>query len=273
MARAAAEAVARSGSFDVSRTWICKCTIAGCFFRPCPVGHIDPRSHTSSASRTSEFFAGNPVLTFHKRLGVRMIKASAKSAATSSSSRCDGKPCAIPRRSHRPSDRTLPARRNAASERGRPASPPANFRAPSPGVPGRAPSGYVRRHLGRSVGLFLTVVAPRHVVKRPGTVSDTPMGHDAFGIEFERLLKALDTLRLVEGKAPVQTQVEPALRFWRARRNNPGMAAKVETIHPLELQHRAGRARTLSRMPRNWTADAYHLPLWSGDRFSLCLDN
>jgi hypothetical protein len=57
------------------------------------------------------------------------------------------------------------------------------------------------------------------------------MSHDAFGIEFERLSKAFDALRLVEGKAPVQTQVEPALRFRRGCRNNPGMAAKVETIH------------------------------------------
>src|ERR1700722_18731095 len=61
-------------------------------------------------------------------------------------------------------------------------------------------------YTGRVVGLFFAVVAPRHVVKRAAPISDTPMSNDAFGIEFERLSKAPDPLRLVEGKAPVQTQ-------------------------------------------------------------------
>src|ERR1700721_2791778 len=91
---------------------------------------------------------------------------------------------------------------------------------------------------GRSIGLFFTVVAPRHVVKRAGAVGCSPMSHDAFGIEFERLSKALHALRLVEGKAPVQTQVEPTLRVRRRRRNSPGMAAEVETIHFPQLHYR-----------------------------------
>ena len=65
------------------------------------------------------------------------------------------------------------------------------------------------------VRLFLAVFAPGQVVKGPGTVGDAPMSHDASGIAFERLSKALDALVLVEAEAPVQTEIEPALRLRR----------------------------------------------------------
>jgi hypothetical protein len=72
------------------------------------------------------------------------------------------------------------------------------------------------------------------------------MRHDAFGIVFERLGKAFDALRSVEGKAPVQTKVEPALSFRRTCRNRSGVAAKVETIH-LSNSRIAWGARTRYR--------------------------
>jgi hypothetical protein len=122
----------------------------------------------------------------------------------------------------------------------------------------------------REIGLFLAMVAPCHVVVRPAAIGDAPMRHDAFRIVFERLCKTFDALRSVEGKTPVQTQVEPALGFRRGCRDRSGVAAKVETIH---LSNSSIAQGQLSRTPRNRTADAYHLHWQSGDDFSLCLDN
>ncbi|MEO6780604.1 MAG: hypothetical protein ABI196_06770 [Bradyrhizobium sp.] len=96
---------------------------------------------------------------------------------------------------------------------------------------------------GRDIGLFRTVVTPRHVVEGPATIGDAPMRHDAFGIVFERPCKAFDALRPVEGEAPVQTQIEPALGFRRACRNSSAMAAKVETIHLSYSGIARGRSR------------------------------
>src|SRR6202035_3578891 len=65
--------------------------------------------------------------------------------------------------------------------------------------------------LGSGIRLFVTMFTPGQVIKRPATVGDAPVRHHAFGIEFERLAKALYSLAFVETKAPVQAQIEPAL--------------------------------------------------------------
>src|SRR5262245_3317379 len=92
---------------------------------------------------------------------------------------------------------------------------------------------------GGCISLALSEVAPGQVVERPAAVGDSPMRHRAVRIELQRLAEALHALRLVEGKAPVETGIEPALRVGRSRGDFPGMAAEVETIHPFAPSSRS----------------------------------
>ena len=89
----------------------------------------------------------------------------------------------------------------------------------------------VAGELGAGVGFLLAVLAPGEVVERADRVGDAPMRHDAFGIELERLAKALDAFLPIEAVAPVQTQVEPALRFGRGRGDRPGVGSEIEAVH------------------------------------------
>src|SRR5258708_11803747 len=86
---------------------------------------------------------------------------------------------------------------------------------------------------GGSVRLLLTMLTPGQIIKRPATVSDSPMRHDTLRIEFERLPKTLYPLSLVEPKTPVQAEIEPALCLGRCRGDGPRVVAKVEPIHSL----------------------------------------
>src|SRR5271156_2354458 len=90
---------------------------------------------------------------------------------------------------------------------------------------------------GGGTRLFLAMFTPGQIIKRPATVGDAPVGHDASGIEFERLEKALDALGLVEAKAPVQAQIEPALCLERRRGYGPCMSSKIEAVHSRRLRY------------------------------------
>ena len=46
--------------------------------------------------------------------------------------------------------------------------------------------------------------APNQIVEGAGSVSDSPMRHDALGIEFESLLEAPRAFNEIEAEAPVQ---------------------------------------------------------------------
>ena len=70
-------------------------------------------------------------------------------------------------------------------------------------------------NLGEAIGLGLAVVAPGEIVEGPRAVGDAPMRHDAIRIELERLVETLHALFLVEAEAPVQAEIEPALRLRR----------------------------------------------------------
>jgi len=86
VASVSAEAMARSGSLDISSACIKMWAIAGCCGRPAALANAIDRSQTAIASTTSERLAGRPVLTSHSLRGVRVMRASANSAMTSSSS-------------------------------------------------------------------------------------------------------------------------------------------------------------------------------------------
>src|SRR5260370_40515763 len=86
---------------------------------------------------------------------------------------------------------------------------------------------------GGSVRLPLPMLTPGQIIKRPATVSDSPMRHDTLRIEFEPLPKTLYPLSLVDPKTPVQAEIEPALCLGRCRGEGPRVVAKVEAIHSL----------------------------------------
>ena len=86
-------------------------------------------------------------------------------------------------------------------------------------------------NFGEAIGLGLAVVAPGEVVEGPRTVGDAPMGHDAIRIELERPVEALHALFLVEAEAPVQAEIEPALRLGGRRPDLPRVGAEIEAVH------------------------------------------
>src|SRR5258708_7575102 len=74
------------------------------------------------------------------------------------------------------------------------------------------------------------------------------MGHDAVGIGRESPLKAFHSFLLIEAEAPIQTEVEPTLRFRSRRRDRPGVRSEVKRIF---LRGLAERARWLL-LRRSW---------------------
>jgi len=84
---------------------------------------------------------------------------------------------------------------------------------------------------GGRVCFFFPVFTPSKVVEGPTAVGRAPMRHRAFGVLIEGSEEAFDAFLLVEAKAPIQTQVEPALGFRRRRRHGPAVRPEVEVIH------------------------------------------
>lgn len=70
------------------------------------------------------------------------------------------------------------------------------------------------------------------------------MHEGAAGIALQRLLEAFDAFLVVEAVAPVQPDIEPALRLVRGGGNGAAIGAEVEVIHALLLLvFRAGESR------------------------------
>src|SRR5262249_7501202 len=86
-------------------------------------------------------------------------------------------------------------------------------------------------NLAEAISFDLAEIAPGQVVERARAIGDAPMRHDAVGIELERLVKALHALFLVEAEAPVQAEIEPALRLSGRGPDLSGMGAEIETVH------------------------------------------
>ena len=80
---------------------------------------------------------------------------------------------------------------------------------------------------GRPVQLGLAMLLPGQVVERPAAEGHSPMRHHTIGIGLERFAEALHSFIFVEAKAPIQPQIEPALRFGRSRRHRMMMGAEV----------------------------------------------
>ncbi|ESZ07858.1 hypothetical protein X736_09420 [Mesorhizobium sp. L2C089B000] len=76
-----------------------------------------------------------------------------------------------------------------------------------------------------------SVFLPGEVVKRPGGIGDAPMHEGAIGVRIQRLLEALYAFLMVEAVAPVQPDIEPALRLGRGGGNGAAIGAEVEMIH------------------------------------------
>ena len=224
---------ASSASFDISMAWMCRWTIAGCGCTALRVRQLGSSARTPAiASTTSEFRAGYAGLD-------------------------------VPQPPRRPRDQRLDQQRHDVMIVGIVVVDPAHLRGvvvvPASNSSQRYPMRLLDpasqrldqpvfqiRGLGRSrarrrevlaaelgggVRLVLAVLAPGEVVERPAAESDSPMRHRAIGVEFESLEEALDAFLLVEAEAPIQPQIEPALRFGRGRGDCQGMRAEVEAIH------------------------------------------
>jgi hypothetical protein len=149
------------------------------------------RSQTCSASMTSEFGAGAPVLRSQRRRTVRIISASTNSAITSWSSGKSGVD-----RPHLGGVGVIPLleflRRHAMRFLETVGKRLINRRST-----GLALGGVGARKLdmleaapGRAVGLGVAMFLPGQIVEGPGGVSDAPMHHGASGIAFQRLLES-----------------------------------------------------------------------------------
>ncbi len=77
----------------------------------------------------------------------------------------------------------------------------------------------------------LAMLLPGQVVEGPGAIGDAPMRHRTAWVEFQRLLKTLDALFVVEAVAPVQADIEPALGFRRSGGDSSSIVAEVKVIH------------------------------------------
>ena len=80
----------------------------------------------------------------------------------------------------------------------------------------------------RRRGFPLTELSPGEVVERAQGVGHAPMRHNASGVGLERLLKAFDPFLMVEAKAPIQSEVEPALCLGRTGGDMAGVTPEVE---------------------------------------------
>src|ERR1700756_5167486 len=100
----------------------------------------------------------------------------------------------------------------------------------------------VRRESARSTNVIIgkadrrrsfpfTEFPPGKVVERAQRVGDTPMRHNASGIGLDCLLKACDPFLMVEPKAPIQSEIEPALCLGRMGGNRSGVSPEVEVLH------------------------------------------
>ena len=101
---------------------------------------------------------------------------------------------------------------------------------------------------GGRVCFLFPVLTPGEVVEGPGAVGCAPMRHRAFGIVVEGSEEAFDAFLLVEAKAPIQAQVEPALGFRRRCGHGPAVRPKVKAIHlaiRLLSTHRATKLRSM----------------------------
>jgi transcriptional regulator GlxA family with amidase domain len=89
---------------------------------------------------------------------------------------------------------------------------------------GARPGNVIIGKADRRRSFPLTELSPGEVVEGAQGVGDAPMRHNASGVGLERLLKAFDPFLMVEAKAPIQSEIEPALQsgaaprlegFWR----------------------------------------------------------
>ena len=87
----------------------------------------------------------------------------------------------------------------------------------------------------RRRSLLLAELPPGEVVERPRAVGHAPMRHDASGVGFEGLLEAFDSFLMVEAEAPIQTEIEPALRLGRTGGNMSRVTPEVEICLPCHL--------------------------------------
>jgi len=85
-------------------------------------------------------------------------------------------------------------------------------------------------------GFPLTELSPGEVVERAQGVGDAPMRNIASGVGLERLLKAFDPFLMVEAKAPIQSEVEPALCLGRTGGDMAGVTPEVEVLHAFPVQ-------------------------------------
>jgi hypothetical protein len=63
------------------------------------------------------------------------------------------------------------------------------------------------------IGFFLALLAPQQVIKRALAVRNTPMHHHTLWIILLCLPKAFHSFFEIESKTPIQSKIEPALRF------------------------------------------------------------
>src|SRR5271154_5311595 len=83
----------------------------------------------------------------------------------------------------------------------------------------------------RRRSLPLAEFPPGEVVEGPQAIGHAPMRHDALGVGFKGLLEASDPFLMVEAEAPVQTEIEPALRLGRPGGDCSGVTSEVEIFH------------------------------------------
>ena len=89
--------------------------------------------------------------------------------------------------------------------------------------------------LRRTEPLGRPLLLPGQVVKWPGRIGDAPMNHGACGVGLEGPHEALDALVVIEAVAPVEADIEPALRLWRRGRDTAPVRTEVEAIHGSSL--------------------------------------
>ena len=83
------------------------------------------------------------------------------------------------------------------------------------------PSSRIRRHSLILIDVLFSSCLPL----------STPIRHNASRIGIERLLKAFDPFLMVEAKAPIQSEIEPALCPGRTGGNMSGVTPQVEVLH------------------------------------------
>ena len=112
---------------------------------------------------------------------------------------------------------------------------------------GARPGNVIIRKADRRRSFPLTELPPGEVVEGAQGVGDAPMRHNAYGVGLERLLKAFDPFLMVEAKAPIQSEIEPALCLRRTGGDMAGVTPEVEVLHASPSTRRACGRRLYCR--------------------------